>query len=331
LNPSTFYHIGFVISIFGFSIFAVITSSYAVSSQTWTTGTSMPTARTEVAGAVLDGKIYVIGGYDESGKTTDVVEVYDPHTDRWSRASSLPEPEDHAAAAIYDGKLFVVGGYVTIGGQRTSTNNSFIYDPSADKWEEIKSMPTPRGALAANFINDILYVIGGQDASRKTVSTNEAYKPKTDTWTERQPMPTIRHHLASAVIDGKLYVIGGRQTDKSPDLNIGTNEAYDPKLDKWTSLASMPTKRSGLTAVALSNDVYVFGGEHPFDDGKPLKTFDDTEIYHPKTDTWTSGLPLPTARHGLTAGEVNGTIYVIGGGTEPGLSYSHANEIFRIK
>lgn len=334
LNSSTIYYTGFVISIFSYSIFALITPSYSggsESSQTWTTGASMPTARTEVAGAVLDGKIYVIGGYDESGKTTDVVEVYDPLTDRWSRASSLPEPEDHAAAATNNGKLYVVGGYITVGGQRTSTNNSFIYDPSADKWEEIKSMPTPRGALTANFINDILYVIGGQDASRKTVSTNEAYDPKTDTWTERQPMPTIRHHHASAVIEGKLFVIGGRQTDKSPDLNIGTNEAYDPKLDKWTSFAAMPTKRSGLTAAALSNDVYVFGGEHPFDDGKPLMTFDVTEIYHPKTDTWTSGLPLPTARHGLTAGEVNGTIYVIGGGPEPGLSYSHANEIFHTK
>ena len=100
LNSSTIYYTGFVISIFSYSIFALITPSYSggsESSQTWTTGASMPTARTEVAGAVLDGKIYVIGGYDESGKTTDVVEVYDPLTDRWSRASSLPEPEDHAA------------------------------------------------------------------------------------------------------------------------------------------------------------------------------------------------------------------------------------------
>jgi N-acetylneuraminic acid mutarotase len=296
---------------FGFSIFVVITPSYSVTPQTWTTGTSMPTARTEVAGSVLDGKIYVIGGYDESGKTTDVVELYDPQTDRWSRVSSLPQPTDHAAAATYDGKLFVVGGYIIVEGQRTPTNKSFIYDPSVDKWKEIKSMPTSRGALTANFINDILYVIGGQDSSRKTMGTNEAYDPKTDIWTEKQPMPTKRHHIASAVLDGKLYVVGGRQTDNSPDLNMGTNEAYDPRLDKWTSLESMPTKRSGLTAVTHdSNDLYVFGGEHPFNDGKPLRTFDDTEIYHPKTDTWTSGSSLPTARHGLTSGEVNGTIYV---------------------
>lgn len=47
----------------------------------------------------------------------------------------------------------------------------------------------------------------------------------------------------------------------------------------------MPTKRGGLTAATHgSNDVYVFGGEHPFNDGKPLRTFDGKEIYHPKTD-----------------------------------------------
>jgi hypothetical protein len=37
------------------------------------------------------------------------------------------------------------------------------------------------------------------------------------------------------------------------------------------------------------------------------------------------------ARHGLTAEEVNGTIYGIGVGPDPGLSYSHTNEIFHAK
>ena len=124
------------------------------------------------------------------------------------------------AAATYNGKLFVVGGYIIVEGQRTPTNKSFIYDPSVDKWKEIKSMPTSRGALTANFINDILYVIGGQDSSRKTMGNNEAYDLKTDIWTEKQPMPTKRHHLASAGLDGKLYVVGGRQTDNSPDLTM---------------------------------------------------------------------------------------------------------------
>ena len=70
-------------------------------------------------------------------------------------------------------------------------------------------MPIPRGALTANFIDGILYAVGGQDPSGKTLNTTEAYDPKTDTWTERQPMHHHRHHLSSAVVDGKLYVNGG--------------------------------------------------------------------------------------------------------------------------
>ena len=37
---------------------------------------------------------------------------------------------------------------------------------------------------------------------------------------------------------------------------------------------------------------------------------------------------MPTARHGLGAAVVGGTIYVIGGGATPGLSVSGANEAF---
>ena len=60
----------------------------------------MPTARLEVGGAVLNGKIYVIGGYNENGVRTDVVQPYDPQTDRWSKASPLIEPVDHSARCV---------------------------------------------------------------------------------------------------------------------------------------------------------------------------------------------------------------------------------------
>jgi hypothetical protein len=40
-------------------------------------------------------------------RTTDLVEVYDPHTDKWSTAAPLPEKLDHTAAP-YEGKIFIV-------------------------------------------------------------------------------------------------------------------------------------------------------------------------------------------------------------------------------
>ena len=69
-------------------------------------------------------------------------------------------------------------------------------------------MPTARAALTAQFIDGILYAVGG--TSGKPLSTNEAYDPNNDTWTKKAAMPTARQHLASSVVDGKLYAIGGR-------------------------------------------------------------------------------------------------------------------------
>jgi N-acetylneuraminic acid mutarotase len=92
----------------------------------------------------------------------------------------------------------------------------------------------------------------------------------------------------------------------------------------------MPSKRSGIAAAAASpvnsSDIYVFGGE------EPSKTFNNNEKYDAKTNKWTSEPPMPTARHGLAAVYIRDEkIYVIGGGPQPGLSVSGANEIFHVR
>ena len=42
--------------------------------------------------AVLGGKLYVSGGYDNTFELSDVVEAYDPETRAWSVVGRLPEP-----------------------------------------------------------------------------------------------------------------------------------------------------------------------------------------------------------------------------------------------
>jgi N-acetylneuraminic acid mutarotase len=66
----------------------------------------------------------------------------------------------------------------------------------------------------------------------------------------------------------------------------------------------------------------VFGGE------EQSSTFNNSEKYDPKTNTWISAQPMPTARHGLAAVSTDDKIYVIGGGPECGGSQTSLNEIF---
>jgi len=304
----------------------------ATADSFWTAGAAMPSPRTEVTATVLKDDIYVIGGFDESSQVTDIVEVYNITNNSWTKSAPLPEPLHHAAAAAYDDKIYVVGGYTA---QWSPSNKLFIYDPVRDKWQEGNPMPTARGALNVNFINGTLYAIGG--SSDRPLSSNEAYDPSNNTWTPRALMPTARHHAGSVVVDGKIFVIGGRISDSLENLSV--NEAYDPEQDKWiTNLEAMPTKRSGIAAataagVAVSplngsnSNIYVFGGE------EPSKTFNNNEKYDAKTNKWTSEPPMPTARHGLGAVylEKENKIYVIGGGPQPGLSVTGANEIFHVR
>jgi len=72
----------------------------------WQTLARMPTARQELATAVLNGKIYAIGGYDSSGTPTNIVEVYDPATNTWTSAHPIPRALHHNCAAVAAGKLF---------------------------------------------------------------------------------------------------------------------------------------------------------------------------------------------------------------------------------
>ncbi|MFL6402909.1 MAG: hypothetical protein ACJ71M_05480 [Nitrososphaeraceae archaeon] len=44
----------------------------------WTTGAPLPTPRSEIGDAALNGKVYIIAGFDETGQSTTTVEIYDP-------------------------------------------------------------------------------------------------------------------------------------------------------------------------------------------------------------------------------------------------------------
>ena len=67
----------------------------------------MPSARSEVAVAEVNGKVYVVGGFGAGRE----LEIYDPAADRWTRGAPIPRAVHHAAAVGLGGKLFVVGGY----------------------------------------------------------------------------------------------------------------------------------------------------------------------------------------------------------------------------
>src|SRR5262249_61345512 len=85
------------------SLVAASTGCIQACDGTWRELARMPSMRQEISTAVLDGKLFVIAGFDSSGVSTDTVEVYDPDTDTWSRRAPVPLPTNHNAAAVAGG------------------------------------------------------------------------------------------------------------------------------------------------------------------------------------------------------------------------------------
>lgn len=294
----------------------------------WMTGAPAPTARTEVAVAVLDGLIYVVGGFERPGSwriwqssVSTRVEAYDPATNRWSSKPDLPIGLHHAGAAAMDGALYVVGGFTGDGDTLWNPSDRvFRFDPAGDTWTERAPLPTARGGLAVTAFRGKLFAVSGYDGQENPVAV-EVYDPALDQWAAVSPLPTPRDHLAAVAIGETLYAIGGRVRLNYRE-NLSTVEAYDAESNQWVPKADMPTPRSGIAAGVVNGWIYVFGGE------SGEGTFHQNERYSARFNRWQTMAPMPTARHGLGAAAVDGYIYVLSGGPRPGGSYSRVNEIY---
>ena len=65
--------------------------------------------RQETAVATLDDEVWVLGGFDGSGRVVATVEIYNPSSDAWRRGPDLPLPMHHANVAVADGTVHIVG------------------------------------------------------------------------------------------------------------------------------------------------------------------------------------------------------------------------------
>ncbi len=273
----------------------------------WSCLTSLPTSRSEVGAAVLDGRIYVAGGVNRWGKTA-AFEVYDPVLNEWRGLAALPKPLNHLGIAVARGRIYVAGGYEDLF-LTQAVSDAWTYDVATNAWVSVASMPGPRAAHIMINIDEKLYVTGGMGSDSSALWV---YDPTTNTWdTTRARMPTGREHAAAAVFEGKLYAIGGRRNHSE---NLGVVEVYDPVSNTWARKRDIPTARGGLTAATLGARIHVTGGESL----SPRRTFSQHDVYDPLSDTWSELAPLPNARHGLGSGVIEGRWYVIGGATSPG-------------
>ncbi len=276
---------------------------------TWPVKASMSTARAYHQVAVIDGKIYAIGGYNCSSALNSV-EEYDPTTDTWITKESMLTARDSFQVAVVGGKIYAIGGH----NGKNALNSVEEYDPATNTWTTKASMLIARYYHQVAVVGDKIYAIGGYAGIYGyNLSSVEEYDPATNTWMSKSPMTNGRNFHQVAVVRGKIYAIGGVSS-----RYLNSVEEYDPATNKWTTKASMSTARAYHQLAVIGDKIYVIGGSS---DGGVLNS---VEEYDPATNARTSIASMNTGRLNHQVAVVGDKIYVIGG--ETGIAYFNSVE-----
>lgn len=267
----------------------------------WRSLPDAPTPRLMMAWAVLNNKIWIMGGL-QNGVALQTVESFDPRTGAWETGPSLPIPLHHAAAAAYRGEVVVLGG----ASDNIADGSNKVFALRGGNWVELPSLTHARAAPAAAVAGGKLVVVGGQNA-KQVVPQTEVFDGSS--WKDAADMPTPREHLAAASDGTYLYAIGGRFL--SSDKNSAANERFDPASGTWTKLVGMPTPRGSYGATYIDDRIVVAGGE------EPTMVLNVVESYDITDKKWSTLPPMPTARHAEVVATVGNTVYCIGGANRP--------------
>jgi len=287
----------------------------------WTTQAPMPSARGGLGVAVVNGKIYAIGGLSNNIQLA-VNEEYNPVTNTWITKAPMPTARSGFAIAVYQNKIYCIGGTVGDGETPVSgfTGVNEVYDPATNTWQTKASMPTPRADLCASVVDNKIYLIGGKEywgdnPFYHELAVNEVYDPATNSWTTNASMPVPAFGYASAAVDGKIYVLGGARQFQVGYVSLtpnSDNQIYDSTNDTWSSQTNLPFTVSHATACVTSGvmapeRIYVIGGLDQ------TNSSDSTRAYDFERNTWSSGASMPTTRAYLGLAVVDDVVYAIGG------------------
>ena len=268
-----------------------------------------------MAAAVSGREIVVAGGYLADASTSARVDLYDPLRRKWRAGPDLPRPLNHAAGATLRGRAVILGGYADIG-KPTTTAIRF----ERNVWRALTPLPVTRAAAAAVALKGLLYVVGGVTDGGLARSMLR-YDSSRRQWT-RLPGPTPRQHLAAAAARGRIYAVGGRIA--GADTNLATVESWAPGETRWRRERPLPEARGGTGAATVRGVIVSLGGE------TPRRTSGGAYALDVRTGTWRRLPDLPTPRHGLGVVAFGRDVIAIGGGPQPGVTVTGANESLRL-
>ncbi len=206
--------------------------------NTWTTNLqNMPDARGWIQGGYWNGKIYVPGGYTNSGTNSNTFYIYDIASNSWTQGPTLPEARLAYGLAVWNGNIYVIGGVNP--GLNAGTTTVYRFNIANNSWTTATPIPQQFDMGGSCYLGDTIYLVGGVNRGANAAWTQvlrgviNNQNPDQITWTWLTNLPYPNAINAAAALPGKIYMIGG-----FINLQTATNRVweYDIATNQWTEL-----------------------------------------------------------------------------------------------
>lgn len=290
---------------------------------------------------------YVIGGCtvgaSPSGCTTrtDVVQTFQIYNnDSGAPAGYTTSANTYttnpnrvgASSTIANGYIYVAGGCISTTDCTAATSD--ISYASIDVNGNIGTWSSTTASLPYNLtggklesVGGSLYYIGGKkiEATISTPQSSIYYATPTSgnitSWnTSTNSLPATRTNFGSTVWNNRIYIVGGEGSGTGCTNNVCNSVYVSPQLNSggnisssWsTSSTPFSVSRSGTTAIAYANNLYVLGG---YDGTNYLSDSQYSQINANtgQTSSWTYSASLPGPTSQASGFAANGYIYLFGG------------------
>ena len=280
----------------------------------WERVADLPRTHMEAGAAVVDGRIYIVGGYlADSPWAHPEVHVYTPPRDRWEEAPPMPTKRYLPACGVLVGpdsrkELYVVGGYG--GSEGLPTVDRYL--PSERRWESVADLSEPRGhGIMVEVVDNRLFAIGGFRNNNECFPTNEMYDRRTDRWVAKAELhgsdstaPTPLELGMTTVWRDRIYVFGGL----GQGWEVLGTQYYGVTKDTWSRGKDIPCHRAGGRAVVFGDRAYLIGHlRSPDADARRI------DVYDPGQDRWIGAGRYPGGNYRKPVVVQNGgAVYVLG-------------------
>lgn len=203
--------------VFGGGSYRTVSEVQAWTGESTSAVGHLPDARSDLSAWTLDGTAYIVGGFDGTTMTPDILATSDGVTFR--SVAQLVVPVRYAAVAGSGHTLWVVGGVLsTSEGGTAETDAIQKVDLTTGLVSVVGHLPRAMGHATALTIDGSVFVVGGRSGTVPN-ATIWRVDPASGAVRQAGQLPAALSDAGSVVVDGVGYVIGGEVSGPTAPLD----------------------------------------------------------------------------------------------------------------